>query len=448
MKTIRPRRLGGPGAPQPASLRLTPEEGFVLARIDGHLTVRDLVALTGIEQPRVEQIVSKLASQGAVALEAGESSGYLPDVGSSPALPSPPVPGSRARIQAPPVMPAEEGTTSFADFAAVLGLDPSKFAAADGVREAAVEQPVAQGRVETKSNYPPPATSEPAEPEPTSEVHPVAEAAREPESGAQLVQDGGPQLEEVTDEEAAADAEENEEALVLEERDYRKLYEAHFHPLTVDVRAGLAKTAHGADLLALCLDADARVIAAILENPTCGLAHVRLIAFHHRTGTGLEIVTRRNDFLRDLLVERRLLRNPQAGDTVLQRIMASKRLFQTYKIAIDRDVPELTRSKSRGYMRQKYQSAPPEERADLVLRTEGRCLIYMTGCAFDAKMTGILCGRPYNSVLFIQNLAKFSATPPALLAHLMKQPFVRKHAPLKKLLLQHPNMPGDVKRQH
>ena len=71
----------------------------------------------------------------------------------------------------------------------------------------------------------------------------------------------------------------------------------------------------------------------------------------------------------------------------------------------------------------------------------------MTGCAFDAKMTGILCGRVYNSVLFIQNLAKFSATPPALLAHLIKQPFVRKLQPLKKLLLQHPNMPGDMKRQ-
>jgi hypothetical protein len=99
-------------------------------------------------------------------------------------------------------------------------------------------------------------------------------------------------------------------------------------------------------------------------------------------------------------------------------------------------------------MRKKYQNAPSEERADLVQRTEGRCLIYMTGCAFDAKMTSILCGRPYNSVLFIQNLAKFSATPPALLAHLMKQAFVRKHAPLKKMILQHPNCPGDVKRQH
>jgi hypothetical protein len=435
MSTVRPKRVGGPGAPPPPNLRLAPEEAFVLARIDGHLTVRDLVALTGIDQPRVEQIVSKLASQGAVALEPTESSGYLPDVASSPALPTVTNPPPRGRAPAPPLVPADEGTTSFADFAAVLGLDPSKFAAADGGRAAAVEQPVAQERVESKSNYPPPASEEP-------------DAPIEREAAAELVADDGPQLEEVTDEEAAADAEENEEAVALKEQDYRKLYEAQFHPLTIDVRVGLAKKAHGADLMALCLDADARVIAAILENPSCGLAHVRLIAFHHRTGTGLEIITRRNDFLRDLLVERRLLRNPQAGDTVLQRIMASKRLFQTYKIAIDRDVPELTRSKSRGHMRQKYQNAPSEERADLVLRTEGRCLIFMTGCAFDAKMTGILCGRPYNSVLFIQNLAKFSATPPALLAHLMKQPFVRKHAPLKKLLLQHPNMPGDVKRQH
>ena len=36
--------------------------------------------------------------------------------------------------------------------------------------------------------------------------------------------------------------------------------------------------------------------------------------------------------------------------------------------------------------------------------------------------------------------------PPALLAHVAKQPFVRKIPPLRKLLLQHPNMPGDVKR--
>ena len=433
MKTVRPKPLGAAAQ----SLVLTPEEEFVLARCDGRLSVHDLAALTGMEERRLERVVTNLQARGAVALETVDApSGYLPDVGSGPALPS------------------DGEMTSLADFAAVLGMDPSAFAP-DGARRA-VEQPVAEDRVESRSNYPPPATSEPPDAlhDPTSEVTRTAAAAAV-DAGMELeeVRDeldevgDGAQLEEVTDEEAAANAEEDEEAVILKEQDYRKLYEAQFHSLTVDVRAGLAKVSHGAELMALCLDGDSRVIAAILENPTVGLAHVRLIAFHHRTGVGLEMVTRRQEFLRDLLVERRLLRNPMAGDTVLGRVMASKRLFQTYKIAIDRDVPELTRSKSRGYLRKKYQSAPSEERADLVLRTEGRCLIYMTGCAFDAKMTQIMCGKPYNSVLFIQNLAKFSATPPGLLAHLMKQPFVRKHAPLKKLLLQHPNMPGDVKRQ-
>ena len=428
MKTVRPKPLGQPVSGPP----LTAEEGFVLARIDGRLSLGDLVALTGIEEPRVEQIVSRLASRGAVMLEGVEapSSGYLPDIGSSPSLP-------------------ESGTTSLADFAAALGMDPSAFAAADAGR-GAIEERVNEERVESRSNYPPPAMTAPP-----SNVGPVAEPAfqreDEPESGDQLIEVGDDQSPAEVDEDASAnasaDAEESEEARTAKEQDYRKIYEARFHALTVDVRVGLAKTAHGSDLLALCLDADSRIVAAILENPTCGLQHVRLIAFHHRTATGLEMITRRSDFLRDMLVERRLLRNPQAGDTVLGRIFASKRVFQTYKIAIDRDVPDLTRAKGRGFLRQKFGQAPPEERADLVIRTEGRCLILMTGCTFDAKATSILCSRPYNSVLFIQNLAKFSATPPALLAHLMKQPFVRKNAPLKKLLLQHPNMPGDAKRQ-
>ena len=413
MKSVRPKPLGQPvgGAP------LTAEEGFVLARIDGRLSVSDLVALTGIEEPRVEQIVSRLASRGAVALEGPESpsSGYLPDHGSNPQLP-------------------DSETTSLADFAAVLGMDPSAFAAAES-RRGVVEQPVPTALAQSRANYPAPDRA------PESE----------PESGDQLIEvTGDEELIEVADEDttrnASADDAESEEARAAKEQDYRKLYESRFHVLTVDVRVGLAKTAHGIDLLALCLDGDSRVVAAILENATCGLQHVRLIALHHRTSTGLEIVTRRNDFLRDMLVERRLLRNPMAGDTVLGRVFASKRVFQTYKIAIDRDVPELTRAKGRGFLRQKFGKAPPEERADLVIRTEGRCLILMTGCTFDAKTTSIMCGRPYNSVLFIQNLAKFSATPPALLAHLVKQPFVRKIPPLKKLLLQHPNMPGDVKR--
>ncbi len=50
------------------------------------------------------------------------------------------------------------------------------------------------------------------------------------------------------------------------------------------------------------------------------------------------------------------------------------------------------------------------------------------------------------AVLFIQNLARFPACPPALLVHLLKQPFVRKSPALRKVLFQHPNVPSQVKR--
>jgi hypothetical protein len=247
---------------------------------------------------------------------------------------------------------------------------------------------------------------------------------------------------------AHEDTEDAEPAAVSEvdERNYRKVYEASWHPLELDQRVESARVVTGADLLALCFDASPRVVAAILENATCGLDHVRLVALHHRTGTGLELLARRHDWLHDSLVERRLLRNPMLPEVVLGRVLATKRLLATYKIAVDRDVPELSRMKCRGHLRQKWQSAPPDERADFLVRTEARCLVLMTGCTFDAKTTAILCGRPINSAMFVQSVAKFSAAPPALLAHMAKQPFVKKNVPLRKMILAHPNVPGDVKR--
>jgi hypothetical protein len=168
-----------------------------------------------------------------------------------------------------------------------------------------------------------------------------------------------------------------------------------------------------------------------VKTATFGLEHARLIALHHRTEAGLEILSRNMQLLRDALVERRLLRNPQCGETVFTRITSPKNIFQTYKIAIDRDVPELTRVRSRGHLRTKFHAAPHADRADLVIRTEARCLVLLTGCPFDAKTTSILCGRTHASVLFVQNVAKFPAAPPQLLAHLVKLPFVRKIAPLR-----------------
>lgn len=397
-----------------------------MARIDGELSVADLVHVTGLDESRVEQLVSKLAFQGAVDLADGPA----------------------ATASAP--MFDDGGTTSMADLAAALGMDPSAFAAAEGKPAPTPPKP----RIRIRRREPAQQLEELPVPEelpalePLPEIEPLDESGEQTATLGEQTEDGLEEADAPGEEPATSNAtrEEDEVTRAAAERNYRQIYEKRWHELPVDQRVAGARIAKGTDLLALCFDADPRVIAAILENATCGLDHVRLIAFHHRTGTGLELVARRQDWLRDILVERRLLRNPMIGEIVLGRVMGPKRLFATYKIAIDRDVPELTRIKCRGFIRQKWQTAPSEERADLLLRTEARCLVLMTGCTFDAKTTAILCGRPINSVMFVQSIAKFGSSPPALLAHLFKQPFVRKNAPLKKMLLAHPNMPGDVKR--
>jgi hypothetical protein len=300
---------------------------------------------------------------------------------------------------------------------------------APGQVEAIVHRLASAGVVAV--DEPAPSVAPPQRPQSTPPARAVEEPAETPE--------------EERAEAAEADAAEHDAA--KDEGSYRQLYEARFHALGSDERIQAARAAHGPELLALCFDAEARVVAAVLENPSVGLDHARLIARHHRTATGLEIVSRRVEWLRDSLVERRLLRNPQSGEVVLNRVLSPKGLQAVYKICIDRDTPDLTRVRARGQLHRRYQVAPPEERSELILRTEGRCLMLLVGCTFDAKTTQILCARPSLSVLLVQNLAKFAATPPSLLAHLLKQPFVRTNAALRKMLLQHPNLPGDAKQR-
>ncbi len=452
MKRVRPRPL----AQTIHKALLTPEEDFVLKRVQGELSVEDLSLLTGIEPDRVQHIVQRLASRGALEVEAEpvapqrqvlppaeEGTASLDDfaaaLGMSPspkpaaAAPAPPPPPPRIPTPPPAIEKGaalEDGETSLADFASALGMDPTQFGG-------------------------------PSEPETEPQLEPVEDEHEIPPSDVRAAQEQPAptdELIEVPDDtplddlppssEAEPTVTKEEEAdIAAAERNYRQLYMSKFAPMTTDARIAAAKVASGSDLMALCYDPETRIVAAIMENPSMALDHVRMIAQHHRTATGLEMISRRQDFVRDQLVERRLLRNPQCGDVVLDRIMNPKRILPTYKIAIDRDIPELTRVKTRGQLRKKWQgNATSEERADIVLRTECRCLALLTGCTFDSKTTQILCARPYASAAFVHNLCKFGAAPPGLLAHLFKQPFVRKNPQLKKLLLQHPNMPSDVKR--
>ncbi len=229
-------------------------------------------------------------------------------------------------------------------------------------------------------------------------------------------------------------------------RNYRKIYETELHPLPRDDRVAEAAHATGSRLLALCFDADPQVVRAVLDNATAGLEHARLIATHHKNPVGLEMLVARAELGRDGQVHRRLLRNDQLTESLLKRLLVSKRMLAIYKLAHDRDIPERSRSFSRGHLRQKFASAGSDERAEVILVTEGRVLPLLVGQTLDARTTSLLCARSFASVALIQNLTRFAACPPPLLVHLVKLPMVKRQPSLKKALLQHPNMPSDVKR--
>lgn len=350
MTRIKPKTV------DPRSLKLSPEEGFVLSRVDSALSVKDLVALTGFEEGRIVEIVDNLASQGALEVE-----GAAPSGGSS----------------RPSVKPK----------------------GAELEEEPPIDEPAAE------------------EPEPTEE-----EAAENAEN-------------------AAEDAEDE-----ANERNYRQIYETIFRPMEKDARIAAAHNAEGSHIHALCLDADPQIIHALLSNPRFGLEHARSVAFHHRTAGGLDMIGKRNEFASDSGVQRRLLRNPQLPDQLLRKIVSPKLIMDVYKIAIDREIPERSRVMTREHLRKKFMLASADERAAFLFKTEGRCLILLVNCAIDAHTTQILCSKNTYTVLFIQNLARWSATPPAVLAHLLKQQLVRRNIGLKKMILKHPNCPSEAKR--
>ncbi len=230
------------------------------------------------------------------------------------------------------------------------------------------------------------------------------------------------------------------------EKTFRELYGKKMANLSRDVRVAMAQSVSGDDLLALTFDPDPAVVKAIVTNPNANLQHARLIAFNHHVAQGLESLALRPELLRDVQVERKLLRNQNLPESMLRRVLGPKPLRVVYQTTIDREVPDLNRTRARSIMRARWQMSPSEEKADLVTRTEGRILTLLTGLTFDQRMTAILCGKTYASVIFVQNLARFAATPPVLLTHLLKQAFVKRQAHLRNLILQHPNVPSEAKR--
>ncbi|MEO1085813.1 MAG: hypothetical protein AAFY88_16365 [Acidobacteriota bacterium] len=230
------------------------------------------------------------------------------------------------------------------------------------------------------------------------------------------------------------------------ERSWRRIFERELHPLALDVRVERAAQVHGEMLRALCFDPSPRVIAAVFENPRCGLEHARLIADHHRSSRGLDLLGERPAFLRDRQVERHLFRNPQTSQRLLRRVFSRARMAKVYRLAVGHDATEHVREHARREFRQKFTAGTAEERVRLILDSEGRCLALLVGLSLDAKAAALLRGRAITSSLLIRNLARWPATPPPLLAHLVRQPQVTRNPSLRNLVLRHPNAPAELKR--
>jgi hypothetical protein len=227
---------------------------------------------------------------------------------------------------------------------------------------------------------------------------------------------------------------------------YRKLYQSKLSKIPKDQRQKMALTASGETLLALCFDSHPGVIRSVLENHRCALAQARLIAQHHGTGLGLDHLGARAQYVRDRTVQRMLLRNAQASEPLLRKILGTRPLKELYKTNMSREISEGAQRAARRMIRKKFTQAPAEDKLALLFSTEGRCLTVLVGVPFDQKTTALICRRTINSNLLISNLARHAATPSQVIRHLAKQQVVKRTPQLKKLLLQHPNCPGELKR--
>jgi hypothetical protein len=222
----------------------------------------------------------------------------------------------------------------------------------------------------------------------------------------------------------------------------RALFEQQLQQRPAEARAALAREAAEPELEAYCFDPMPQVIRELLQNRRAGLRHARLVAAHHHTTAGLEHLAANAAFANDPGVRRALLQNPVLPASLFQRLWSPRRLQEQFQVACSHDVPEQTRAMAREALQAGFSRRNAEEKAELILKTEGRCLLMLGSVTVDGHTTELLCRHTYVSTLLIQNIARWSAAPPKLLAHLLRQEMVRRNAQLRIILERHPNAKG------
>ena len=461
-----PRRTDSEAAGPPLS-RL---ESFVLSRVDGSLSLTDLVDLTGLAAPQVEQILTKLTARGAIEVAEDASVPQLDEL-----LADEPIATLEEVVDLVPLEPEPMGETSeppvamedMGDMGEPMDPAPDSWIAEDlpeapevagGLlfpREAA-EMQEAVNLPELEEVFDPDLLLPPEDDWAVPVSRPTASARRAAEDAAPDSLENLP--EDSVD--AAPPPEEQHAMLVPAEgditdptqantddvRNYRKLFETKYRNRTSDERVKAAKMLDGPDLFALCFDPDPHVIQAILDNDRASLDHARLIAAHHRNPVGLAALCERVSILKDDRVQRMLLRNNQLTDALIRKILMPKRLLEIYKAAMDRDVTDRVRTTSKGLFKGKFSRATAEEKFEIIWNTEGRVLPHLLGQVIDMKTTALFCARNFTSVVLIQAFSRFPATPPGILAHILRQPLVKRQVHLRNMILQHPNVPSEAKR--
>lgn len=222
---------------------------------------------------------------------------------------------------------------------------------------------------------------------------------------------------------------------------HRQLFETRLHALPVEVREARAATAVEPELSAFCFDPTPRVVRALLDNPKAGLPHARLVAAHHGNAVGLDALGEKAPLAQDGEVQRLLLRNPQCPLPLLQRLLARRRLAEVYQATQSRELPERNRKAAMDALRRRFSEATSEEKVELILRTEGRVLAALSGLSLDGRAAVLLCARTISSTILVENLARWPATPPTVIAHLLKQPMVVRMPQLRTALKRHSNCP-------
>lgn len=444
------------------SLQLSPEEGFLLSRVDGSTSVDGLRQLTGLSEARVSEVLHKLAHSGAIDPAPARTALHaVVDLTAE----DPPAP--RARRHEIEDIDDDDDDDLIQRALAEIKMDPSLLGEDTDEGEPVDDPPAPVLRTGRPAPAPIPPVGEAFDKGPellaSDDIDDHVDPQPQDDADDGGADDGGTardqdNAEQARDEDGVRDGhagsgdeekpEEGEaEEAEVEEGNYRKLFETKLHGLPQEEREKLARVENGPTLLALCFDPVPSVIASLMENSEVGFPHARLVARYHRTPQGLEaIFSKRPELARDSQVQRWMLANPMLADTHLKRILQPRPLLQVYRWSLSRDLPEHNRGKVRHMFRNKWGTADGEERANLVWSCEGRCLQFLIGMQLDSKATTLLCARSIHSVMLVQSLCRFTATPPPLLAHLARQPLVKRQPNLRTMIMQHPNCPSDLKR--